>query len=96
MDEHALAAPHMFAREGDAAIEIVDRGGLEIGSREMEERDPCVAQHPLVVAIFFAKIDHRRHSVHVGESGNRLCREASADGQLFGQPAEPSDPTKIC
>ena len=53
-------------------------------------------QRPLVVAIFFAKIDHRRHLVHVGKSGDRLSREAAADGELFGQPAETADLTMIC
>jgi hypothetical protein len=95
VDQHLVAAADVAAREGNAAIELVDGRRLEVGRRQVKEVDSGVAQALLVVAVLLAQIDDGADPVVRGEVLDVFDRKASADGEMVGQPVEVGRPGRF-
>lgn len=82
------------AREGDAVVDLGRRRGAEVVRRQVEERHPVAAKQDFVVAGLAAQVHDGPHPVVAREMLRALRREAPADRERVGDPAQVGSPVR--
>ena len=92
MDKDLVTAAEPLPNEHDSLLQIGVRSWLQIGRRQMEQRNPGIPQSRLVVASLGAKVDDRCDSVRLSQIARPIHREARTEGNLISQPVKVRNP----
>src|SRR5262245_47843478 len=88
VDEDAAALGEMCGDEGDIALQEPRADRLEVDRGQVEELDAVASEQGLVVAGLTAYVDDGRDAVIAREGLGLVGREAAADREGVGDPAQ--------
>ncbi len=90
--EHAVVRIEVGADERHALAQHEVADGCVVGSGEVQKCDAVGVERGDVVARLLAEVDDRTDAVVARQRFDRIAREAAADGQLVGDPAQIEHP----